>query len=116
VRLGPRIRRDELLLGGRGLVAIDTIGGEPERLARARDPEFVAAQWIIGEHLLMAVGVVDRGDLDDTALIGHLAFWDPWWILGAGLFVIAAWQRRDILRGRSSSSEPREPSHARPQA
>jgi hypothetical protein len=116
VRLGPRIRRDELLLGGRGLVAIDTIGGEPERLARARDPGFVAAQWIIGEHLLMAVGVVDRGDLDDTALIGHLAFWDPWWILGAGLFVIAAWQRRDILRGRSSSSEPREPSHASPQA
>jgi hypothetical protein len=95
-----------------GLVAIDTIGGEPERLARARDPEFVAAQWIIGEHLLMAVGVVDRGDLDDTALIGHLAFWDPWWILGAGLFVIAAWQ----LRRNSSSSEPREPSHARPQA
>lgn len=145
-----------------GLVAIDTIGGEPERLARARDPEFVAAQWIIGglkvvaalaivalvrsrgqrlprrvlvlvlgvggallllyetaelvQHLLMAVGVIDRGDLDDTALIGHLAFWDPWWILGAGLFVIAAWQQRDILRRKSSSSEVREPSHARPQA
>ena len=60
------------------------------------------------QHLLMAVGVVDRGDLDDTALIGHLAFWDPLWILGAGLFVIAAWQLR--------WSEPREPSHARTQA
>ncbi len=125
-----------------GLAAIDTIGGEPERLARARDAEFVAAQWVIGglkvlaalavvalvrsrserlprrllalvlgvggallllyetaefvQHLLMAVGAVDQGDLDDTALIGHLAFWDPWWILGAGLFMIAAWQRRNI--------------------
>lgn len=127
-----------------GLAAIDTIGGEPERLARAGDSEFVAAQWVIGalkllaalavlalvrsegrglprrllvlilgvggallllyetaeliQHLLMAVGAVDRGDLDDAALIGHLAFWDPWWIIGAGLFVVAAWQHRAILR------------------
>jgi Protein of unknown function (DUF3995) len=145
-----------------GLAAIDTIGGEPERLARARDSEFVAAQWVIGavkvlaavaalalvrsygrglprrllvlvlgvggalvllyeaaelvQHLLMAVGAIDQGDLDDTALIGHLAFWDPWWILGASLFVIAAWQQRDILRPQSSSSEPREPTHARTRA
>jgi hypothetical protein len=126
-----------------GLAAVDTIGGEPERLARAGDPEFIAAQWIIGalkllaafaavalvrsrgrawsrrllvlvlggggvllllyetaelvQHILMAIGVVDRGDLDDTALIGHLALWDPWWILGASLFIIAAWQQRGIL-------------------
>jgi hypothetical protein len=145
-----------------GLAAIDTIGGEPERLGRARDPEFVVAQWVIGalkvlaafavltlvrsegrslprrllvlvlgvggallvlyetveliQHLLMAVGAVDRGGLDDTALIGHLVFWDPWWILGGSLFVIAAWQHRGILRPPSSSSEPREPSHARTQA
>jgi hypothetical protein len=145
-----------------GLAAIDTIGGEPERLARARDAEFVAVQWVTGalkvlaalavlalvrsrsvrvprrllalvlgvggallllyeaaelvQHLLMAVGAIDQGDLDDTALIGHLAFWDPWWILGASLFAIAAWQQRDILRRQSSSSEPREPSHARTQA
>jgi hypothetical protein len=135
-----------------GLAAIDTIGGEPERLARARDPEFVAGQWVIGalkvlaalavlalvssrsqrvprrllavvlgvggallllyetaelvQHLLMAVGAIDQGDLDDTALIGHLAFWDPWWILGAGLFVLAAWQQRGSrlrrTRGRPS--------------
>jgi Protein of unknown function (DUF3995) len=145
-----------------GLAAIDTIGGEPERLGRARDSEFVAVQWVTGavkvlaalaalvlvrsdgrglprrllvlvlgvggallllyeaaelvQHLLMAVGAVDQGDLDDTALIGHLAFWDPWWILGASLFAIAAWQQRDILRRQSSPSEPREPSHARTQA
>jgi Protein of unknown function (DUF3995) len=127
-----------------GLAAIDTIGGEPERLARARDSEFVAVQWVIGalkvlaalavlalvsprsqrvprrllavvlgvggalllvyetaefiQHALMAVGAIDQGDLDDTALIGHLVFWDPWWILGAGLFTIAAWQRRHSAR------------------
>jgi Protein of unknown function (DUF3995) len=126
-----------------GLAAIETIGGEPERLARAGDPEFAAAQWVIGalkllaafaavalvrshgrgrprrllvlvigggglllllyetaelvQHVLMAVGVVNRGDLDDAALIGHLILWDPWWILGASLFVIAAWQQRGIL-------------------
>jgi hypothetical protein len=133
-----------------GMAAINTIGGEPERLARARDPEFVAAQWVIGalkllaalavvalirlpergwprrllvlvlgaggallllyetaelvQHLLMAVGIVDRGDLDDTALIGHLLIWDPWWILGAGLFVIAAWQQRHTWRKLTSDS------------
>jgi hypothetical protein len=48
------------------------------------------------QHLLMAVGAIDQGDLDDTALIGHLVFWDPWWILGASLFTIAAWQHRSI--------------------
>jgi Protein of unknown function (DUF3995) len=127
-----------------GMAAIDTIGGEPERLARAEDQDFLRLQWAVGalkllaavavlalarawvggrsrrllvwvlgaggvllllyetaefvQHFLMAVGVVDRGDLDDTALIGHLVFWDPWWILGAGLFALAAWQHRGLLR------------------
>jgi hypothetical protein len=79
-----------------GLAAIDTIGGEPERLARARDP-------------------IDQGDLDDTALIGHLAFWDPWWILGAGLFVLAAWQQRGsrLRRARGRPSQSSRTSSAR---
>jgi Protein of unknown function (DUF3995) len=133
-----------------GLFAIDTIGGEPERLARARDSEFVAVQWTGGvlrvlaavgvlalvrgwggerarrplavvlgvggavlalyelaelvQHLLMAVGAIDQGDLDDTALIGHLLLWDPWWILGGVLFALAGWEHRRVSRVGSPSS------------
>jgi hypothetical protein len=133
-----------------GLFAIDTIGGEPERLGRARDPEFVATQWVTGalkvlaalavlalvrprgrplprqalivvlgvggillalyetaelvQHVLMALGVVDQGDLDDTAVVGHLLLWDPWWILGACLFALAAWQARGAGHAARSAS------------
>ena len=53
------------------------------------------------QHLLTAAGAIGRGDLDDTALYGHLLPWDPWWILGAALFAVAGWRS---LRGRAQPS------------
>jgi Protein of unknown function (DUF3995) len=122
-----------------GSAALDTIGGEIERQARDREPDFVASLWVTGvlkllgavvalalarrwgtgvwrrlvvivagvggvlvalygaaelvQHLLMATGAIDRSGLDDTAVFGHLLFWDPWWILGGVLFAIAAMDR-----------------------
>ena len=48
------------------------------------------------QHLLMAVGVIDRARLDDMAVYGHLLLWDPWWILGAVLFALAGWRSRRV--------------------
>jgi hypothetical protein len=48
------------------------------------------------QHLLMAVGVIDRAGLDDMAVYGHLLLWDPWWILGGVLFALAGWRSRRV--------------------
>jgi drug/metabolite transporter (DMT)-like permease len=48
------------------------------------------------QHLLMAVGVIDRDGLDDAAVYGHLLLWDPWWILGGVLFALAGWRNRRL--------------------
>jgi hypothetical protein len=48
------------------------------------------------QHLLMAVAVIDRGGLDDTAVYGHLLLWDPWWILGGVFFALAGWRSRRV--------------------
>jgi hypothetical protein len=48
------------------------------------------------QHLLKAVGAIDRNGLDDTAVYGHLLLWDPWWILGGVLFALAGWRSRRV--------------------
>lgn len=55
------------------------------------------------QHLLMAVGAIDRSGLDDTAVYGHVLLWDPWWILGACLFALAAWRSHQAERVAAGS-------------
>jgi hypothetical protein len=41
----------------------------------------------------MVAGVVPTPvGLGSTAALWHLLFWDPWWMLGGVLFVVATWR------------------------
>jgi hypothetical protein len=43
------------------------------------------------QHGLMEAGAVDTpDDLGSEAVTWHLALWDPWWLLGGILFLLAA--------------------------
>jgi Protein of unknown function (DUF3995) len=43
------------------------------------------------QHILMLSGIMPvANSLGQEGLIGHLIFWDPWWILGGILFIVAA--------------------------
>ena len=57
----------------------------------------------VGVGVLRAAGVVDPPE-DTSAFWWHLLLWDPWWILGGVLFLMAAWQYRRRTR------TPRDPS------
>src|SRR6266542_2164164 len=64
--------------------------------ARAREPQFVALLWITGALKtaagLMALGLLATPEsMHSDAARWHLVLWDPWWVLGGVLFVIAAW-------------------------
>lgn len=87
---------------GRVLVPLAGIGGA--LLVLYEGAELV-------QHLLMATGAIGRGGLDDTAVYGHLLFWDPWWILGGALFALAAWEVRrsgtGLGRGRDADAAAR---------
>jgi hypothetical protein len=49
-----------------------------------------AANWI--EEGLMVAGVLSiPAGLGHTAALWHVVLWDPWWLLGGTLFIIAAW-------------------------
>jgi hypothetical protein len=48
------------------------------------------------QHLLVGLGGIDRNGLDDTAVYGHLPFWNPWWIPGGVLFALADWRNRPV--------------------
>jgi Protein of unknown function (DUF3995) len=63
----------------------------------------LAAGWIGGallviyggasliQHLLMEAGEVAISDsLDANAVRWHVLLWDPWWVLGGALFIVAA--------------------------
>jgi Protein of unknown function (DUF3995) len=78
--------------------------GAPRRLLRA-------AVWIVGgafalyglasflDHAAMALGLRATPEaLGATAARWHLLFWDPFWMLGGALFLIAA--RSDAGRRR----------------
>ena len=51
---------------------------------------------------LMAVGLLATPEsMHSVAARWHLLLWDPWWVLGGALFVIAAWScSRGRLRHR----------------
>lgn len=47
------------------------------------------------QHGLMEAGAVDTPDgLGSEAVTWHLALWDPWWLLGGILFLLAAREYR----------------------
>ena len=119
-----------------GLTGGETLGVEIERLARERDPSFVAGLWaafvlkaiaaalalaflrpprrlprrlvlVLGvatgagitlyavanlvQHALMATGAIATPDgLGSHAVAWHLALWDPFWLAGGLLFLLAA--------------------------
>ena len=135
-----------------GSLFIDTVGGEIERQARARDADFLVVVWVTNvlkvaaavlalslvrpfgerlprraiatllaaggallvvyetaelvQHVLMATGAIGRGGLDDTAVYGHIFFWDPWWILGGVLFALAGFKARARRWPRSAPESP----------
>ena len=111
----------------------ETLGVEIERMARERDPAFVAQlwaafvlkalaavlalalwrgrggrparvlAWVTGagltlygalnlvQHALMATGAIATPDgLGEAAVPWHLALWDPVWLIGGVLFLLAA--------------------------
>jgi len=64
----------------------------------------VTATWVAGVGMLlygganlavravMAVGLLATPEsMHSDAARWHLVLWDPWWVLGGVLFVIAAW-------------------------
>jgi hypothetical protein len=87
---------------GRGLALVRPFG---ERLPRGPLAWLLAIGGVLlilygtaelVQHLLMALGAVDRSGLDDTAVYGHVLMWDPWWILGGALFALAGWRNRPV--------------------
>ena len=49
-----------------------------------------AGSWV--QEGLMVVGVIRiPTGLGHTAAVWHVLLWDPWWLLGGILFIIAAW-------------------------
>jgi hypothetical protein len=54
------------------------------------------------EHGLMLPDVIDTpGSLGRSALHWHFFFWDPWWLLGGILFVVAARCALSLEPGRA---------------
>ena len=82
---------------------------------------WVIATWIVGlgilayalanfvQHGLMKAGVVDTPEaLGSSAATWHLAFWDPFWLLGGLLFTAAAHRAGRASRDASApSAQPR---------
>jgi hypothetical protein len=57
------------------------------------------------QHGLMEAGIVDTPDgLGSDAVTWHLALWDPWWLLGGILFLLAA--REGTAPPEASPSAP----------
>jgi hypothetical protein len=48
-------------------------------------------------HALMVTGAIDAPEsLGGSAARWHLIVWDPWWVLGGALFVLAAQNHRRV--------------------
>jgi hypothetical protein len=106
-----------------------TSGGEaigPAITKLAHDPAFTAILWSTGalklvggvlalalvqpwgrrlpRRLLLAAawggGIPIPSGLGHTAALWHVLLWDPWWLLGGILFVLAAWHSR-VVRSNS---------------
>jgi hypothetical protein len=97
-----------ILWGTGALKAIAGVG--PLALARpwgGRIPRWISlvATWSAGVLFalygganlavrgLMAAGAIETpASMHSTAARWHLLLWDPWWLLGGVLFIVAAWQ------------------------
>lgn len=53
---------------------------------------------IIIEGLVLGGAVQVSGAVDWEGLRWHVWFWDPWWLLGGVLFLLAAWQYQRARR------------------
>ena len=68
---------------------------------------FGGASWV--QECLMVLGVIRiPAGLGSTAALWHVVLWDPWWLLGGILFIIAAWSysRRTRDHTRSAGTRP----------
>jgi len=79
-----------------------------DRLPRRVLTAIAVAAWVLLvyesaeliQHVLMLAGPVDTPEaLGDAGVEGHVVLWDPFWILGAALFIGAV---RKSRRARSS--------------
>jgi hypothetical protein len=62
---------------------------------------------------LVEAGVVDAADdADEHALAWHAYFWDPWFALWGGAFVVAMWRSRPRPSGQTVQNGPSERSPA----
>jgi MFS family permease len=58
---------------------------------------------------LIEAGVVDAADdADEHALAWHAYFWDPWFALWGGAFVVAMWRSRPQPSEQTVQNEPSE--------
>jgi Protein of unknown function (DUF3995) len=61
---------------------------------------YAAANFL--QHGLMLLNAIDTPDsLGRSALHWHFFFWDPWWLLGGALFVVAARSAQSVEPGRA---------------
>lgn len=58
----------------------------------------------VGVAVLRVAGVVDPPE-DTSAFWWYLLLWDPWWILGGVLFLVAAWRYRRRTRTRQGRTD-----------
>jgi hypothetical protein len=64
---------------------------EPSAAVRAAGPA-AARGANLAVRAVMALGLLAMPEsMHSDAARWHLVLWDPWWVLGGVLFVIAAW-------------------------
>jgi hypothetical protein len=62
------------------------------------------------QHGLMKAGAIDTPEaLGSAAATWHLAFWDPFWLLGGVLFTLAARQYGRAVPASAAASAPSGP-------
>ena len=61
---------------------------------------------IVLEGLILGGVIRARSPVDWVALHWHFWFWDPWWLLGSVLFLLAAWRYQRSLWPVATNTTP----------
>ncbi|HKT38660.1 MAG TPA: hypothetical protein VJR48_09835, partial [Ktedonobacterales bacterium] len=61
---------------------------------------------LVVEGLVLGGAVPVSGPVDCEGLRWHVLLWDPFWLLGGVLFLLAAWQYQRSLRPATKAPTP----------